>query len=432
MDIYVSTTGLDTNDGSADQPYRTVAKALSIQQNGDRVILAPGLYAEAGPLSLANIVQGRLICLQRGEAQISIPSFVGGLSRRQGMLRLTNCPNYVVDGVQVLPPDPADLGVGAYYGVVATNSPGILVTDVRVGPWTANPAVGSSIGGIVLENCRNGRVTRPVVTDLTVTFGPSSTTDPGGQLIGVEVVGAPGSVDHARVENITAINAAFHGIRASSEGASTAPRIWQERCRVRHIEVRADPADQPLLVRGLSFYQTSVPLLMEVRDSHAFDLMPLELSQGLYLDGGEAANVVGFQAFRCAVAIDSRDIAFGSVLDRLTFHQCDIGFRTESPNPPAKITIRNTSLSQLRQGFVVVGLAGSSFLDIDFLNFFEVEDDAHPGAPAWYVAADPLESSFFIGDHIYEYRPLYVSPDVEAPDLLPELVSGLVNRGGDS
>lgn len=92
-DIWVSTSGSDSNDGSASRPYRTVAKGCSVSVAGDTVRVRRGLYVRdsMSPRSGTAVVSedGALKAVLDGQGQV------------QHLARILGKDDIVIDGFEL-------------------------------------------------------------------------------------------------------------------------------------------------------------------------------------------------------------------------------------------------------------------------------------------------------------------------------------------
>jgi nitrous oxidase accessory protein NosD len=141
----VGTSGNDAGDGSAAQPFRSIAKAISVAGPGDGIRVLAGTYAERlviGDNAKAG-AQGSPITIQ-GEGK---PRLVPGSG--SGALIQMRRPHWIIDGFEV------DLQGQSFYGVTFQgNVQGSVVANSELHHGTHGAAVTTydSANGAVIEN----------------------------------------------------------------------------------------------------------------------------------------------------------------------------------------------------------------------------------------------------------------------------------------
>ncbi len=187
----VATNGIDTNAGTAELPFRSVTKALSLAQLGSRITIGAGNYTAASgevfPLHLADATCVRLVGAGSSGTVIDNEG-----ARGPGVMLLEKCANVSLSGVTLTGGCVSNAVAmktdGAFGGGVdIRNSAGVRLADCAI---TNNMAVcddntGSrfSCGGgvsvrhgvVALESCvlKNNRV-----------LGPTGSEGRGGGLYG--------------------------------------------------------------------------------------------------------------------------------------------------------------------------------------------------------------------------------------------------------
>lgn len=123
---YVSTAGLDSNPGTEPQPFRSIAKGLSILGAGDRLYLRSGTYAEQINSNIQTIPTGSswvdapIISSYPGETAILRPSAGSeAINLSHPYIQYLIFSSFIVDGSDLLHSCPG--GYGCSVGVSATN-----------------------------------------------------------------------------------------------------------------------------------------------------------------------------------------------------------------------------------------------------------------------------------------------------------------------
>ena len=97
---YVSPNGSDTNNGSINAPYKTIARALSVAASGDTVYVRGGEYTGFTVSKSVNVlgysgenphITGRIICYRADNVVISGLEVTGGSGSYTGAILLDTC-----------------------------------------------------------------------------------------------------------------------------------------------------------------------------------------------------------------------------------------------------------------------------------------------------------------------------------------------------
>ena len=436
-DFYVSPiTGSDSNVGSESAPFFTVPHALSVQDNGDRIILEDGDHLIPGPLVIANRNQGQLRARNRNAARLVFESFVGGISGNNSFLALRDCLYYCVDGVNLVPPEVADISL--ILGAPPT-FPNLSVLEIRGGR-------GNLIRDTVVESFE------VAAGDFQIYIGIHILSAPHTKLRNVEVqevrsrFGTAGFVwgirsdthttlENVQVHNLYAFNGGVVGVNFSSptgqalrvNGATVLDLLSETEDGVTtagsaayRIERRtAGSSDQAdALLRNVRAYR-----IEHLSESTGSTLR----GSGIEIDFAGRVDINGYVAYRCVDGIRVVEMRGVPKWDNLTFHRCTAAVRSEPEvlDPgiqTAKAVVRNISISKCGAGFVDAGVRGQTFFDVDFVNAFEV-------APLVQIENPPAAGIQF-GPRLRSRNPRFVEPTDRALNFGLELISPLVNKGG--
>ena len=96
---YVSTGGLDTNDGSSAYPWRTIQHSADQLSPGDTLLIAPGLYQEGGITVTHGGAAGNPVTFKANGAGVIIDK--SGAGSRQDAFFITYADYVVVDGLTI-------------------------------------------------------------------------------------------------------------------------------------------------------------------------------------------------------------------------------------------------------------------------------------------------------------------------------------------
>jgi hypothetical protein len=141
----VSPTGADTGAGSAAQPFKTIAKAISVAGPGEKIRVLAGTYAERivlGPNAKAGTPEAKITLQGEGKPRI-IPGAGGG-----GLVQVRQ-PNWVVDGFEL------DLQSQPFFAVTFEgNTQGSVLANSELHHGTGGAGVTTygNASGVTIEN----------------------------------------------------------------------------------------------------------------------------------------------------------------------------------------------------------------------------------------------------------------------------------------
>ena len=86
--IYVSTTGLDSGDGTATSPYRTISEGIAHLQAGDVLKIYPGTYAEKIEVGVSGSEQAPITIMGVPDAAGNLPTITQDESNKDALLSI--------------------------------------------------------------------------------------------------------------------------------------------------------------------------------------------------------------------------------------------------------------------------------------------------------------------------------------------------------
>ena len=160
--VYVSTTGSDSNPGTADQPARTVQWGVNLAFVGDTVLVADGTYTNGGPVLVSISAKDITLKSINGPAKCILDGQQAG---RVIDIENGQTPNCVVEGFTIQHgKTTAAVGGGSAAGIYTNNaSPTFRNCVIQLN--TATNDSGDAVGGGVGVNNGNPMFLNCSITD---------------------------------------------------------------------------------------------------------------------------------------------------------------------------------------------------------------------------------------------------------------------------
>lgn len=320
-ELYVSTTGLDANPGSAELPWRTVQKAADSAVAGDIVNLRAGTYAERVTLSNRDGTALAPITFRKfpGDAGAALISQNGvtppnGLS---ALLKIENCDHIILQGLEIAnyktsgtnAQQNAQLPAGIY---ISGSGTGIMVRQCKVHDiWQSSTALNNfdaNAFGIAAYGDAEGPLDQLVIDGCEVYQLRTGAS---------ESVAVNGNVTNFAVTNNTVHDCNNIGIDfIGFEGANPSMALDQARngiCSgntVYRIDSKFNPAYGGNFTTGGNNNTRSAP--------------------GLYVDGGRDILLERNHVYDCNYGLSAGSEWQGKVASNITvrnniFHHCHVG-----------------------------------------------------------------------------------------------------------
>lgn len=462
MDIFVDpTNGSDLATGTQSRPFRTLLRAIDSQRNGDRIILEDGLHSADVPIEVREIIQGQIRARNRGRAQLRVNTMAGV----GGSVTLTDCEKYTLDGIVFQPPvdllspnglafQPSDISILRIDG-----GNGNLVQNADFDNWVIEGTKANWIVSAVSSTgCNAFRMKAVRINRIEVNYAISESPDfiPGGYVYGVHI-GNTGtcSISDVRVHEVIGHNAGVCGIMTGVEDPdSTTDVVRIQRCYIEDVKTAAtaefDDNDNVTNSEGLDFawgigvmgIENGTDIVIDdtqvVRAiaTHQNPDIDAGLTAGYAFLGARNTRLRHVLAYYTDIGISAQLVGTQSRWENVTVHRAQQGLvLCPYTASPIRVVARNVSLSEMDVGIVTYGPGtpseagspggGPAFLDIDFLNIYQVKDLVSvPGA------ASPA-THFQRGRHFTTKNPRFVDPSDEGHDFRLEYVSPLINAGGE-
>lgn len=155
---YVSTSGSDNNNGSSGSPYRTIAKAASVVNAGDVVLISGGTYSEKDITPKSSGSEGKYIIFKPnpGSGAVTVKHPATSVDDKTPVFQLSNRSYIWIEGLQF-----KDFSYGLA-SIYMNNSTGNVVINNRfenlgheaVASWNQNQVV-AVFNGVRNAICNN-------------------------------------------------------------------------------------------------------------------------------------------------------------------------------------------------------------------------------------------------------------------------------------